>query len=159
MKPVLIGENNPISLRSGYELYPLPVGCSGQRLWVMLNEAHQRAHEGKYLMPSWYIERFDRRNLVVGHTFDLQKAKTRVREFKAELFGSGRRVVLLGKRVQGAFGLSLQPLEMIRADGCEWYAVPHPSGRNTWYNDARHAAAVGNLLLRLYEEEKTDAVA
>lgn len=152
MKPLLIGENNPVSLRPGHELYPLPEGCAGNRLWHMLSDAHRR-RRGKILLPSRYLAAFERRNLVRAKSFDARTARAMALEMQMELFGSGRRIVCLGRKVQHAFSLPpLQPLEMATIGGSRWYAVPHPSGRNLWYNDEANRAAVGDLLLGLMEE-------
>lgn len=54
----------------------------------------------------------------------------------------GDAVLLLGRRVQRAFGLiHLAPLDTIARSGGlgpTFVAVPHPSGRNRWYNDPDH---------------------
>jgi hypothetical protein len=93
MKPILIGMNNPVSTRTGHELYPLPVGCTGHRIWDML---HQRTRA----TMREYVEAFERRNLVTGVQWDRTKARARAYETLIELRGSGRTVVLLGNSVR-----------------------------------------------------------
>lgn len=62
-------------------------------------------------------------------------------------------IILLGKDVQHAFGLDLEPLgEVIRAAGLgpTVVAVPHTSGRNLWWNDPDHRAEGERLLRRIW---------
>lgn len=152
MIPLLIGENNPQSLAKGHELYPLPDGCAGNRLWRMLNEAHQRKHK-KQLLPSKYLAGFERRNLVVAKSFDPRTAKASAGVISEELWGSGRTVVLLGRNVQRAFGIPpAEPFSDYLNGGVKWWRVPHPSGRNLWFNEQSNRATVGDFLLRIYEE-------
>lgn len=49
-------------------------------------------------------------------------------------------VIMLGRRVADAFGLRhLRPLEHVdRGSGARLVLLPHPSGRNRWYNDPDH---------------------
>lgn len=62
-------------------------------------------------------------------------------------------VLLLGRRVVRAFGLEELPAlgSVVRGAGVGplVVAIPHPSGRNRWYNDADHAlratSALGHL--------------
>jgi hypothetical protein len=157
-KPLLIGMNNPVSLRPGHELYPLPEGCTGNRLWKMLNE-----RTGATITD--YIRTFERRNLVRGMHYDRQRARARAFEMWQELKGSGRTVVLLGAAVREAFDyvakgqcgilqgetgippLLVHPQE---AGGCTWRQIPHPSGRNLFYNEPKNREVVALLMEELY---------
>ena len=155
MKPLIIGENNPQSLAEGHELYPLPEGCAGNRLWHMLDDSHQRKRDGKRLLPSRYLESFERRNLVVARTFDAKLARAMAGVYAKELFGSGRTVLLLGRRVQAAFSAPpAEPFSEWLTGGTKFWRVPHPSGRNLWYNERANQEKVGDFLLKLYEESK-----
>lgn len=166
LKPILMGQNNPLSTRSGHELYPAPDGCSGHRLWQMLNErtgASRRA----------YLDSFDRRNLVVARTYDRTHARARAYELMCELRDSGRTIVLLGQEVRAAFDfvlksaapfqlgdkpIGLPPLIIHpqEAGGCTWRQIPHPSGRNLWYNDPENRKVVELLLEELYVEYRKE---
>lgn len=55
-----------------------------------------------------------------------------------------KRVVILGAKVAGAFGLTWKPLHSERAFGRSFLMIPHPSGLNRWWNDSknRRSAAV-----------------
>lgn len=144
MRPVLIGMNNPVSQAPGHELYPHPDGCTGHRLWSMLRERLPHVSRRDYL------DSFDRRNLVTGAVFYRAEARAAAERTYAELWGSGRTVVLLGEQVRRAFGhprLLLHPQEN---GGCTWRQLPHPSGRNLWYNDPQHRKLAGVLMEELY---------
>lgn len=162
-KPLLIGMNNPISTRPGHELYPLPDGCTGNRLWKMLNERTGATF-------SDYIRTFERRNLVRGMRYDRNSARARAYEMLCELRGSGRTVVLLGAAVREAFHFCLKdsgdlltssptigeaglPPLLVHpqeAGGCTWRQIPHPSGRNLWYNESKNREVVALLMEELY---------
>ena len=142
-RPLLIGMNNPISSPPEYALYPLPEGCTGNRLWKMLHARTQASMAN-------YRDVFERRNLVRGKTFDGIQARARAYEVCVELRGSGRSIVLLGNDVREAFGhqkLLIHPQEI---DGCTWRQIPHPSGRNRWYNAPENVRLAELLLEELY---------
>jgi len=158
-KPLLIGMNNPVSLRAGHELYPLPEGCTGNRLWKML---HQRTNASM----REYVDTFERRNLVRAVAWDRTKARARAYETIVELRGKGRTVVLLGNAVREAFDWVLRGEGLLdptcaagippllvhpqEAGGCTWRQIPHPSGRNLFYNDEKNREVVAMLLEELY---------
>ena len=167
MKPILIGMNNPISTRPGHELYPAPEGCTGHRLWQML---HARTGASRLM----YLECFERRNLVAGREYERISARARAYEIVTELRDSGRTVVLLGQEVREAFhyvlrnevtrnwrelpegtrisGLPPLLVHPQTAVGVTWRQVPHPSGRNTWYNSRENCEVVELLMEELYVE-------
>lgn len=161
MKPILIGLNNPVSTRPGHELYPLPEGCTGNRLWGLL-------HDRTGASMSQYLDTFERRNLVRGVEYDKVKGRARAHETLVELRGSGRTVVLLGSVVREAFHFCLKgsgdlftpvigedglPPLLVHpqeAGGCTWRQIPHPSGRNLFYNDEKNREVVALLMEELY---------
>jgi|SRR5579859_2102948 len=167
MRPILVGMNNPVSTRPGHELYPLPEGCTGHRLWQML-------HERTGATMRQYLDAFERRNLVRGLEWDRVAARARAYEVLCELRGSGRTVVLLGRSVQeafdyvvknsnGLFDLTSTPVigkdgippllvHPQEAGGCTWRQIPHPSGRNLWYNTPKNKEVVSMLMEELYNE-------
>ncbi len=165
-RPLLIGMNNPISTRPGHELYPHPEGCTGHRLWRML---HDRTNASR----AAYLDAFERRNLVRGLEWNRLAARARAYEMVVELYGSGRTVVLLGQSVREAFDFVMKGLPAAmggatnglppvlihpqEAGGCIWRQIPHPSGRNLWFNDAANAKLVGMLMEELYVEYRQDA--
>jgi hypothetical protein len=146
MRPLLIGMDNPVSQRPEHALYPHPVGCTGWRLWKMVclvreMERHQ------------YCAQLERMNLVTG-SWNMAVA----RKAAADLLFSGRlddrNMCLLGTDVWRAFGLPLA----VPACGSHragstttFYRVPHPSGRNLWYNDVQNRRQVGRLIVGLMQ--------
>lgn len=142
-RPLLIGMNNPVSTQPGFELYPLPANCTGHRLWTMLN-ARTGATKGQYL------EAFERRNLVRGIDYDKTRAKARAHEISMELDGSGRTIILLGQDVRAAFGHPRLLVHPQVIGGCTWRQLPHPSGRNIWYNDPENVRVAELLMEELY---------
>lgn len=145
MKPVLIGMNNPLSSMDGHQLYPHPDGCTGHRIYEMLRERLPDVRRGQYLTA------FDRRNLVTGQSFSKVLAKQEADRMYAEFWGTKRTVVLLGEEVRRAFGHPRLLVEPQMIGGCTWRQIPHPSGRNLWFNDPAHRKLVGLLLEELYE--------
>lgn len=159
-KPILIGLNNPVSTRLGHELYPLPEGCTGNRLWKMLN-----SRTGATMRN--YLETFERRNLVRAPAYDKLAGRARAYEIITELKNSHRTVVLLGNVVReavdwafrndhgrmlfgGASGLPPLLVHPQEVGGCIWRQIPHPSGRNLFYNDEKNRELVALLLEELY---------
>lgn len=158
MRPMLIGMNNPLSLRPGHELFPHPPGCTGWRIWQML---HSRTGALKHQ----YLDAFERRNLVRGEEYDRAQARRAARAIVDEVWDTGRTIVLLGTAVREAFNHALCErstsdwaetlppvfVHPVRAGGCTWRQIPHPSGRNLFYNDPKNREVVAMLLQELYE--------
>jgi hypothetical protein len=156
MKPVLLGMNNPVSDNPRHALYPSPHGCTGYRLWMML-KSRTGATEKEYL------DAFERRNVLTGPWFP-----ERAREHLLGLGPDdvpivdvmrGRTVVCLGSEIRDLLGLAKVWVLPQEKWGVTWRPIPHPSGRNHWYNDANNTAAVSVLLEELYrachgEEQK-----
>lgn len=147
MKPMLIGMNNPLSTRPGYELYPAPEGCTGHRIWQMLTSRTDCTRMD-------YIQTFERRNLVVGIHYDRAAAKKSAGKIVQELFGTRRTIVVLGEDVRKAFGLEKNLIHPQEMHGCTWRQLPHPSGRNLWYNSESNRVAAAMLLEELYRAAK-----
>ena len=141
-KPVIVGMNNPLSRRPEHALYPHPPGCTGHRLWRML-EARTGATELEYLAA------FERVNLVAGRAWCPELGRGSAERYRV-LF-RGRVVLLLGQAVRRAFGvppLLVHPQEL---DGVTWRQLPHPSGRCRWYNESRNRRVAEVLLEELYD--------
>ena len=143
MKPLLIGMNNPISLTPGHELYPAPEGCTGHRLWKMLNARTGASRVG-------YLETFERRNLVRLKTYNATIARLNAGDIFKELMGTGRVVILLGRDVQKAFSIPPLLIHPQVIGGCTWRQLPHPSGRNLWYNEPENLRLAELLMEELY---------
>jgi hypothetical protein len=140
-RPVLLGMNNPLSVRLEHALYPHPPGCTGWRIWKMLEEV-----TGATRLE--YVRAFDRVNLVTG-AWSAEAAVLAGEALRARW--RGRVVVVLGDQPRRALGLPrlfLHPQTTL--DGVTWRQIPHPSGRNHFYNDAGARALVGQMLAELY---------
>ena len=143
MKPLLLGMNNPLSDDPEYDIYPYPEGSTGWRLWKMLPEGTTRAQ---------YLDMFDRRNLLRAREWHSAEARRAAELLLPDL--AGRAVVVLGTQVRAALDLpQTEPLVWRRCLPYEfnWIAVPHPSGRNCWYNEPGRRDQVGAMLRALAE--------
>ena len=145
-KSLLLGMNNPLSDDPEFDLYPYPEGSAGWCLWKMLPEGTTRRQ---------YLDMFDRRNLLRAREWDQRAARAAAQELLPEL--GGRRVVVLGSQVRAALGLPkaeplvwykmLTPRVGQKAAAFSYAALPHPSGRNMWYNAPTNREAVGKFLV------------
>lgn len=117
MKPLLVGEVNPISDKPEHALYPWPPNCSGERL--------QRLVIG--VPRGVYLRAFDRVDLCVGK-WSIRAARARAAELRG-VRGAGDIVVLLGVQVAEAFGFQRAPYT-IHDRGIVYVVLPHPSGIN-----------------------------
>lgn len=143
MRPVIVGMNNPLSSDPRHALWPHPPGCTGHRLWQMLNDRCGAFQND-------YTEAFDRRNVLSARQWSAQAARRGAQELAPRL--AGRDVVLLGSDTIKAFALPpVPPLAWQTGGGAwaRWIRVPHPSGRNLWFNDEVHRLATGLLLEEL----------
>lgn len=151
-KPVLIGMNNPLSTRDGFQLYPSPEGCTGHRLWKMLQERLPHVSRQSYLNT------FERINLVTGRAWSRPEGRAEAERLFARFWGTGRVIVLLGEDVRRSFGHPRLLLKPQVIGGATWRQLPHPSGRNLWYNSPHHRKMAGLLLEELYENYHGDTV-
>lgn len=152
MKNILVGMNNPLGVDPRYALYPSPERSAGHRLWRMLHEVSGATRVD-------YRDGFDRRNLVVGewNAHEARLAAARIgNELCRDLLsprpgGKLPTVVALGREVAEAFELPREHGLIIPYErgGVIWRQVPHPSGRNLWYNEPEHRMMVGVLLEEL----------
>lgn len=136
--------NNPVSSEPKHALFPHPPGCTGHRLYEMLKS---RVPD---ITMSKYLARFDRRNVVSMRVFDKQSALEGARKLDTEFFGSRRTVVLLGADTATAFGFPRLLIHPQMIGGYTVRQIPHPSGRNLWYNSEENKMLVSMLLEDLY---------
>jgi hypothetical protein len=136
LRPIIIGMNNPISDVPEHALWPDPPNCAGWRLQQMSGLSK---HE--------YLRAFERRNLLIGPWLYVRAVKA-ANDMRPEL--AGRRVVLLGAEVRRAFGFK-DNAQHGTTDlfSTTWYFLPHPSGRNLWYNDPANVKVAETLLKEL----------
>lgn len=140
-RPILLAMNNPYSDDPRHALYPHPVGSAGHRLWQML-----RARVPTVTRHS-YIRDFDRRNLVQARQWSALAARQAADSLVASV--QGRVVLVLGSDVRNILGLEPQLVHPIEDRGVTWRQLPHPSGRNLWYNSAENREVAGMLLEEL----------
>ena len=149
LRPVIVGMNNPVSALPEHALYPLPHGCAGNRLWQMLSD-----ETGATMRD--YMRSFERVNVLTGKWIKLAARESAV-DLRRRY--AGRTLLLLGRDVQDAFGAprDIGPfagwaVDSLRSLVTCFYLVPHPSGRNLWYNDPVNRKMVATLLGQLYRD-------
>ena len=161
-RPLLVGLHNPLSPEPKFALYPRPEGCTGWRLLKMLGPAFT---ERDYLRAFDRVDLLDHHEQVggKGYAARLRWGRSRLMEYIVQ--GKYRTVVLLGTDVWRAV---LGPRELasarkLRAPWVLWEKVsvggdvlrfltlPHPSGRNRWYQDRENASAASRALKQLAE--------
>lgn len=152
MRPLLLGMNNPHHDDPRYDLYPSPKGCTGWRIWKMLSD---RTGATKHD----YVQQFSRRNLVRGRKW--RRDRVEAAALQVTFFAKpGTTVVLLGDEVRRAMNLVLGGrvdkilIHPQVVDGVVYRCVPHPSGRNRFYNDPAARELVALLLEELYGEAR-----
>lgn len=139
-KPLLVGELNPYGMDPGMALYPLPEHASGGRLARILG-----------LSRTQYLRAFDRANLCTGR-FSPAAARERAHELLSQ--GPRPAIVLLGARVQIAFGMKFEPFTTgtLLVGGTRGsythllIRLPHPSGRNRSWSEPGAADRARRLL-------------
>lgn len=129
-RPLLLGTDNPHSSDPRAALLPRPRGGAGHRLFVMSRMTWRE-----------YRNAFERRNSCDVTLEDLRD----------------RTVVVLGRetwrRTRPLLGASaprvLDMFDRYFTGSSIFLMVPHPSGRNLWYNESRNRHRVTRLLRRL----------
>ncbi len=133
-KVVVVGEAPGAAGRADLPLYPLPPGCAGHRLFKMTALPNMRT----------YLTLLFRANLLSYNPGpNWPKREAHIAAMAMLPFLRERQVVLLGRKVARAFGVgqySFMEWNNYR-DLCDVAVLPHPSGRNLWYQDG------GNLYL------------
>ena len=134
-KTIILGMCDP----SGTEplgIDDVPKGAAGYRLWKFSG-----------LTKTAWLRSFDRRNILPDAKWDRTRARIHADAFRHH--HRNRTVIVLGDEAWRALGFRRKkPTEGIATgkSGCYYYFVPHPSGRNLWYNDAANRLRVGRLL-------------
>lgn len=131
-KPIILGLINPHPTE---DLYIRPLGCSGHRLSLLVGDEER------------YLKSFDRRNLLISMEDDPHEAAKR---FRSSL-EPGDQVVLLGEAVRRSLELQKMLIHPLTVDGITYRQIPHPSGRNRFYNDPALKFLVGDMLRSLIE--------
>ena len=132
---VLVGELNPYNRHPGLALYDEPPYSAGGRLRRLILATTQRE----------YLRGTLRHNLC---TDKWSRAAAEAEAKRLEQLHAGRVVVLLGRRVQAAFGVGGSAAFMVleRAP-LGLLGLPHPSGLcRAWNEDGAYARARRELL-------------
>lgn len=167
MRPLLIGQAPGPNTLEDYPLYPYPRTSAGGRLAHFLE-----------LSRGEYLQAFDRCNLLPyfpGQTGDKSKedrlpipaARLAARVLRPLL--RGREVIMVGRQVSDAFQLGpvpflewteLQVDPRCAATDCSGRArvaiIPHPSGRNHWYNSELNRLSMRRFLEPLIKKNAPD---
>jgi hypothetical protein len=143
-RPYILGLSQPQP--NAPPLCPRVPGSAGNRLWVMVNEVSG-------ITQDEWLSSTQRVNILTDAVLprDYRGAARRRGEWLAPLI-RGRTVVLLGSDVSYAVGHDLPPL--VWAKEMDWIMVPHPSGKNVFYNNPIHRLAVGILLTDLLRKSE-----
>lgn len=142
-RPVLLGMNNPLSSDQRHALFPHPPGCTGHRIYELLRTRVPGVTRRQYL------DAFDRRNLVAGVAWRMDLARENGARLRQEL--AGRHILVFGEEPRRALDLPKSLVHpLVELDGTTWRQLPHPSGRNLWYNDEKNRALAAALLAELY---------
>lgn len=131
---LIVGEDNPISSDPENALVNYPVGCAGHRLQARILGLPEDVYLGLW-----------RTNLCVGG-WQLSAARSRAQEL-LDPDAPWATIILLGRKVAAGFRYRLPAFASeIRRLGDKWsgepsnvrlISLPHPSGRNTLWNDHR----------------------
>lgn len=146
---LLVGEDNPYGALPEYALYPLPSGCSGNRLCNDIMGLRHSTYLGL-----WRI------NLCDGK-WATKSARTRAEMLHQTMLGPWRTTIMFGRKVAEAFGKitgkTLKPFEVTKhtvyfseyANAVRTYiSLPHPSGRNLVWNQETVRANARMILAR-----------
>lgn len=132
-RPMLIGMNNDPDCR----------------LWTVLNEATGAAR-------SQYLRRFARTNILPGKEWNRREAVEAARDLRRRFLAPVVVIVGAGARdvfnLHGNWGELSEPMQW-GMGLTRWTWIPHPSGRNPFYNSADNRARVGAVLRSLYNGE------
>lgn len=140
---LLVGELNPYGADPDYALYYEPPHSAGGRLQRLVLGLPAR----QWYLPIWRV------NLCVGD-FDHEDAAARAAELQGD--APWMTIVMLGRRVQRAFGMPRKSGGINERDF--WHTVstigaarrligiPHPSGRNPAWNDRGNIERARSLM-------------
>lgn len=141
---ILVGEDNPLSAEPEFALYCYPPGCAGYRLRRILG------------LPQHQYLALHRTNLCASSGWSLREARRRAQLLVADPSAPWRVMVMLGRKVADAFGYDrpffthgIAP----RTDGeMVLVSLPHPSGRNTCWNNGKLVLRAREILRELAPE-------
>lgn len=101
-----------------------------------------------------YEETFERRNVLDARGWLMRRARRAAGRVRSEL--AGRTVVVLGLQAWAALGLPRTPPYRLREENdTRWFLIPHPSGRNLYYNDPGNRRRARRFLQGFRERRET----
>jgi hypothetical protein len=140
VKCVIIGMNNAKSDDPADAMEPYTCNGAGERLWQMVHLACGCTKEE-------YAYRFEMMNVLDQREWNANSAAIAAGLIRFRL--SGRQCFVLGKDAWEALGFSSKSAWFATErsyTGARYTLLPHPSGKNLMYNDAKIVARTGRLL-------------
>lgn len=138
--------NNPLNSDPRYALFPAPTGSTGYRIWEMLHS------KDPSIFRKDYIDGFERVNLVDDRVWNSFVAESNASRLPSRY--AGRTIVVFGEECRRAIGLPKMLIHPVEQHGVTWRQLPHPSGRNLWFNDPECYDLAASLLHELYLKGK-----
>lgn len=130
-----------------HALFPVPERSTGHRLYEMT---------GLEMMQ--YISIY-RRNVIAkypgstasGDRFPIKLARAGAERLLPELYDTN--ALLVGAGTAKAFGFKdYDPLVWNEGETFRWAVLPHPSGRNRWYNEGDNRAKAATFMKRFGDQ-------
>lgn len=156
-KALLVGLDNPHNLDPRCALSPYPEDKTGGQIVKLIDEVLVDPYT-----PRMYLRDFARLNMYPTRRAAEGRGRTKndFDAFAQVLYltdiTNPPDVVMFGQRVVDAFNSMLEEdltwlksCVVIGAARRRFWALPHPSGRNYWYNDVDNRRAAGELLRSL----------
>src|SRR6266576_4990037 len=108
--------NNPLSSDPRHALFPHPPGCTGYRLWKLLQRRRPDVTRAQYLAA------FERMNILSSRAWDRPAAREGAERMRALLRHGyqGRTVLVLGSEPRDMLGLRPLLLHPQTVDGIVW---------------------------------------
>lgn len=147
---LFLGEDNPQSAAPEHALYPYPPGCAGQRFCSDILAVHTRTY-----LATW-------RTNLCNPTWKMREARKRAAALLSPT-APWSTIVMLGRKVAEAFSkltdgvlgpMTFDVLDSLRITGVDdgsqktfrIISLPHPSGRNLYWNNPRNKAIAREFL-------------
>ena len=147
---LIVGLDNPQSSDPRHALFPHPPGCAGHRLFKMMQEVDE------------YMDRAAYTAIAKTNLFPCGRMPTKNKKGNltmaahvliASVQDTDKRVILLGNEVRNAvlgetLGKNWSSAKFTKIHGAHYAWIPHPSGRNPFYNDTRNRRKIGRFLIK-----------
>lgn len=165
-RAMLVGLDNPKSDDPRMALHPIPENATGGRLVKLIRMREPEYKPGRYLLDFYRVNLYPTGHAPTrGVGFRAQDRSMAAHVMTVLDIVSVGHVILLGRRVTEAFDEVIgDHLDYLKSAVVEhhgspitFWSLPHPSGRNYWYNDDANVNAASKLLN--YVRPKTGATA